>query len=774
MIRKLYLILLVLVFGTIIPSVAQVADKQSFSLMPYPMEVTKGEGKFVFTNKTVVAVEDEGSELIAKDFVQLFSKAAGFTPKLKVGSKKGDVLIRIDKEVKPEAYVLDISSEKIVISTSGAAGAFYALQTIRQLLPLSIEGGSRSDATVWSVPALTIKDEPRFNYRGLMVDVARHFISKAHLFRIIDTMGMLKLNKLHLHLTDDNGWRLEIKQYPLLTEIGSKTVTRPGQAFPERKNARQGEPLVDGGFYTQEDIKEIVAYAAARQIEVIPEIAMPGHSNAALAAYPMLACPVVDKYIGAVPGLGGDHTHLTYCAGNEKVFEFLHHIIDEVVELFPSQYIHLGGDAIRDTHWEECPLCRERMKLEGLNDEEDLLGDFMRRIDRYVRGKGRKVMGWEEIMDANLSKGAVVFDWHGYGHGAVKAGKQGHHFIMTPTGTMYLNAYQGPQWQESVLAFEGTNTLRDIYHYEPVERYWTMSMRSNLLGIQASLWTEFCEKPEDVDYLLYPRLGAVAEAAWSSPISKRWERFLTTLDEYQLRWKAKGIKPSMSMYNIQHKVTPEYGDLKVTLECIRPDVEIRYTQDGTTPNRYSTLYRKPWVVKESRTIKCATFKDGEQMGQTLVLPIQKGAITGKNLLRGNRVERRVLNGVRGSYKNSDGEWAFWAKNDSIALTFDVGTRKRLSHASVGCLNDYGLAIHKPAKVEVWLSDNDVRYWKVAEQKCDLDEVFRTGRSVEDLNFEFDDAARYVRIIMRGAGQCPSYHVRPGMEARICIDEVQIE
>ena len=260
MIRKLYLILLVLVFGTIIPSVAQVADKQSFSLMPYPMEVTKGEGKFVFTNKTVVAVEDEGSELIAKDFVQLFSKAAGFTPKLKVGSKKGDVLIRIDKEVKPEAYVLDINPEKIVINTSGAAGAFYALQTIRQLLPLSIEGGSRSDATVWSVPALTIKDEPRFNYRGLMVDVARYFISKAHLFRIIDTMGMLKLNKLHLHLTDDNGWRLEIKQYPLLTEIGSKTVARPGQAFPERKNARQGEPLVDGGFYTQEDIKEIVAY----------------------------------------------------------------------------------------------------------------------------------------------------------------------------------------------------------------------------------------------------------------------------------------------------------------------------------------------------------------------------------------------------------------------------------------------------------------------------------------------------------------------------------
>lgn len=773
MIRKLYLILM-LAFGAIMLSEAQVADKQFLPLMPYPMEVAEGEGRFVFTNKTVIAIEDEGIEAVAKDFVQLFTQSAGFTPKLKVGSKKGEVLVRKDETVKPEAYVLDVHPEKIVISISGVAGAYYALQTLRQLLPLAIEGGTKSEGVVWAVPAVTVKDEPRFGYRGLMVDVARRFLPKSHLLRIIDTMGMLKLNKLHLHLTDDNGWRLEIKQYPLLTEIGSKTVSRPGQVFPERKNARQGEPLVDGGYYTQEDIKEIVAYAAVRQIEVIPEIAMPGHSNAALAAYPMLACPVVDQYIGAVPGLGGDHTRFAYCAGNEKVFEFLHHIIDEVVELFPSQYIHLGGDAIRNTHWEECPLCRARMKQEGLNDEEDLLGDFMRRIDRYVRGKGRKVMGWEEIMDANLSKGAVVFDWHGYGHGAVKAGKQGHHFIMSPTGTMYLNAYQGPQWQESVLAFGGNNTLKNIYHYEPVERYWTMSMRSNLLGVQASLWTEFCEKPEDVDYLLYPRLGAVAESAWSFPIAKRWERFLMALDEYQPRWKAKGIKPSMSMYNIQHEVTPEFGDLKVALECIRPDVEIRYTQDGTEPSKYSTLYRKPWIVKDSRTIKCATFKDGKQMGKTLVLPIQKSAITGKNMLRSNRVERRVLNGVRGSYKNSDGEWAFWAKNDSIALTFDVGTRKNLSRVSMGCLNDYGLAIHKPVKVEVWLSDNDVRYWKVAEKKSDLDEVFREGRSVEDLNFEFDDAARYVRVILRGAGRCPSYHVRPGMEAQIYIDEVRIE
>lgn len=752
---------------------AQEIEPRPVPLIPYPVNVAEGEGNFVFTSKTVVAFEDEEMEIVVKDFVSLFTDVAGFTPKSKK-AKKGDVFIRKDESLPEEGYVLKVTPEKIEIKAAGSKGTFYALQTLRQLLPSAIEGNVYKEGTVWSVPVVSVTDEPRFGYRGLMVDVARHFISKEHLLRIIDTMGMLKLNKLHLHLTDDNGWRLEIKRYPLLTSIGSKTVRRPGLAFPERRNARQGEPLVDGGFYTQEDMKEIIAYAANRQIEVIPEIAMPGHSNAALSAYPLLACPVVDKYIGAVPGLGSDHTGIVYCAGNEDVFTFLQHLIDEVVELFPSRYIHVGGDAIRNTHWEECPLCRERMRKEDLDDEMDLLGYFMRRIDTYVRGKGRKLMGWEEVMDAYLSKGAVVFDWHGYGHGAVKAGKQGHDFIMAPTGTMYLNRYQGPQWQEPVLAFSGGNTLKNIYQYEPIERYWTMSMRSHLLGIQASLWTEFCEKPEDVDFLLYPRLSAVAEASWSSPIAKRWNRFLGMLEDYQERWKMKGIQPSLSIYNVQHEVLPNFGGLRIALSCIHPEVEIRYTTDGSEPHEYAMLYRKPWMVKQSMTIKCATFKDGKQIGQTLTLPIQINGITGKNMPKSNAVERRLVNGVRGSLKNTDGEWASWTKNDSVALTFDAGSRKNLRLVSLGCLNDFGLGIHKPEKVEVWLSDNDVHYEKVAERRFDLDEIFREGRFVDELKFDFEGVGRYVRIIMKGAGRCPANHVRPGMEMQIYLDEVLIE
>ena len=467
-------------------------------------------------------------------------------------------------------------------------------QTLRQLLPSAIESDECKPDVVWEVPAIRVIDEPRFGYRGLMVDVARHFITKDHLLRIIDTMGMLKLNKLHLHLTDDNGWRLEIKRYPLLTSVGSKTVKREGLTFPERRNARQGEPLEDGGFYTQEDIKEIVAYASNRQIEVIPEIAMPGHCTAALSAYPLLACPTVDRYIGAVPGLGNSHAHVVYCAGNEEVFTFLQNVLDEVIALFPSTYIHLGGDATHNTPWEDCPVCQERMKQEGIEGEVSLLGYFMRRIDRYVRGKGRKVMGWEEIMDANLSKGAVVFDWHGYGHGAIKAGKQGHDFIMAPTGTMYLNTYQGPQWHESVLSFGGVNTLKNIYDYEPVERYWTMSMRSHLLGVQANLWTELLDRPARfLEYQYFPRICALAEVGWTNKELKNYDCFYHRLTKSHYdRLHNMGIAFRLPFPDVVYQNNP----LKVKLPY--DWAVVRYTTDGTEPTATSKVYTGDIVTFE--------------------------------------------------------------------------------------------------------------------------------------------------------------------------------
>ena len=334
---------------------------QPVSLVPCPVSIVPGTGNFHFSAKTTFAVENEEQAVEVRRFTELLTRAAGFTPRIKVGTKKGNVCLTTDAGLKEEAYKLEITSKGINIQAADMQGFFYALQSIRQLLPATIEGGQVTTDIDWAVPAVTITDQPRFGYRGLLVDVARFFSPKENLLRIIDCMAMLKLNKLHFHLTDDNGWRIEIKKYPELTEIGSRRVDRPGKNFSERRNPRQGEPTVEKGFYTQDDIREIVAYAQERHIEVIPEIEMPAHSNAALTAYPLLACPVVNKYIGVLPGLGGENADIIFCAGNDSVFTFLQDVLDEVLELFPSKYIHLGGDEARKTHWENCPLCQARM-----------------------------------------------------------------------------------------------------------------------------------------------------------------------------------------------------------------------------------------------------------------------------------------------------------------------------------------------------------------------------------------------------------------------------
>jgi hexosaminidase len=585
---------------------------QPFSLAPCPVSLVPGTGNFHFSAKTSFAVENEGQAEQVRQFTELLTRAGGFTPRIKVDSRKGDVCLVTDATLKSEAYKLEITIKKITIRASDLQGFYYALQSIRQLLPSAIESEQVTENVDWTVPALTITDQPRFGYRGLLVDVARFFSPKENLLRIIDCMAMLKLNKLHLHLVDDNGWRIEIKKYPLLTEIGSCRVDRPGKTFPERRNPRQGEPTVEKGFYTQDEIREIVRYAQERHIEVIPEIEMPAHSNAALAAYPLLSCPVVDKFIGVLPGLGGNHADVIFCAGNDSVFTFLQDILDEVLELFPSKYIHLGGDEARKTHWEECPLCQTRMKAESLENTEELQGYFMARVARYVQNKGREVIGWDELTNARIPEGSIILGWQGYGQAALKAAELGHRFIMTPARILYLIRYQGPQWFEPITYF-GNNTLKDVYDYEPVQKDWTPQAASLLMGVQACMWTEFCNSPADVDYLLFPRLSALAEVAWTKPARKNWASYLKAMDHFNEHLAAKGIVYARSMYNIQQTVTPKEGRLQVELDCIRPDVQVRYTMDGSVPTAQSPLYTKPLMLTEAKTIKAATFAGNEQL-----------------------------------------------------------------------------------------------------------------------------------------------------------------
>lgn len=744
-------------------------------MVPRPAQMMPGSGNHLFSDQTVFVVENEEQAEVARSLIALFTRTAGFTPKLNVGGE-GNVRLLTDPSLKSEAYSLEVSPQEIIIKASDNKGFFYALQTIRQLLPPSIERESLSDKNLeWSIPVVTIQDEPRYGYRALLLDASRFFIPKENVLRIIDCMSMLKLNTLHFHLTDDNGWRVEIKKYPRLTEVGAWRVDRQDLPFPARRNPKKGEPTPVGGFYTQEDIREMVAYAAERQVEIVPEIDMPAHSNAALAAYPKLACPVVKEYIGVLPGLGGRNSEIIYCAGNDSVFIFLQNVMDEIMELFPSRYIHIGGDEAQKTHWKQCPLCQARMKKEQLANEEDLQGYFMKRISDYVRSKGREVIGWDELTNSSfLPDNSIILGWQGFGQAALKAAEEGHRFIMTPARIMYLIRYQGPQWFEPVTYF-GNNTLKDVYDYEPVQKDWKPEYASLLMGVQGSMWTEFCNKPEDVDYLLFPRLAAVAEVAWTQPDKKDWALFLKGMDRYNEHLAEKGIVYARSMYNIQHKVTPENGVLQVKLECIRPDVEIRYTVDGSEPTASSSLYTDSLTVTAAQTIKSATFAQGEQMGQTLVLPIVWNKATGKPILGNKPNEKLMTNGVRGSLKYTDFEWCCWEKSDHISFTIDLLQKEKLSTFTIGCITNYGMAVHKPKSIRIAVSDDNETYREIAGLHFTAEEIFREGAFIEDFSVDMKGTeARYVRVTAEGAGACPADHVRPGQEARVYFDEIRIE
>lgn len=750
-------------------------------VVPAPLEMKKADGTFTFQAATRIAVPGEEQRLVAQWFAGLFRTAAGFEPKVEVAGQ-GDVLLVLDSSLKEEAYKLDITSDLLQITASSNRGFFYALQTVRLLLPAGIEA-SNAVKEAWKVPAMTVRDEPRFAYRGFMLDVARYFMPKEDVMRLVDCMSMLKLNKLHLHLSDDNGWRLEIKKYPRLAEVGGYRVDRPGIPFPARHNATADEKATVGGFYTQEEMKEIISYAAERQVEVIPEIDIPAHSNAALAAYPEYACPVVKQFIGVLPGLGGKNAEIIFCAGNDRTFAFLQDVLDEVMALFPSKYIHLGGDEAAKANWKKCPLCQQRIRRERLENEEELQGYFMERMSAYVRSHGKEVMGWDELTNSRLPKDAIVFGWQGFGNAALKAAAQGHRFVMTPARVTYLIRYQGPQWFEPLTYF-GNNLMKNLYEYEPVQTNWKPEYEPLLMGVQASMWTEFCHSTEEVYYMVFPRLAALAEIAWAPKKYRNWPAFLKGLDTFTEHLNQKGVTYARSMFNIQQTVRADsLGQLMVKLECERPDVEIRYTLDGSEPSASAICYEQPFVVKESLLVKAATFKDGQQMGKTLELPLKWNKATAKPLLdvtTGKQLKKGdlwlLVNGVRGSERQTDFEWTAPAIGEPLSFTVDLLQAETLNKCSLGSVSFYGMAVHKPRSLKVEVSEDNRTFSTMGILKLDDEKIFQEGRNMEQLGVvaEKPVRARYVRFTLEGAGLCPEGHIRAGQPARFYIDEVVIE
>lgn len=754
--KKIYIWMLVL--AALSPGFSEAKQ----TIIPQPAQYALTEGNFEVPQCWLVksSLERGKSEKLLKILKHDF--------KLSDSSNENDVnlCLKENKGIKDEAYSIDVTPKRVTIEAGSEKGFHYALQSLYQLSYLSDENGK--------IACCEITDSPRFAYRSLMLDATRYFISKEEVLKIIDLASALKFNNLHMHLSDDNGWRMEIKKYPKLTEVGAWRVDRP-EVFPGRMNAVSAdEPTPIGGFYTQDDLREIVAYAGERHINVIPEIEMPAHAAAAIASYPELACPVVDKFVGVFPGIGGKDASIIMCGGNEKVYDFYCDVLDEVMDVFPSPYIHLGGDEADKSIWEQCPLCNQKIQQENLKDYEELQAYFMDRINHYVKSKGRTAMGWDEVTYGDPKEEMVILGWQGNGGVAVKdAKKSGRNFIMTPAKTLYLIRYQGPQWFEPYTYF-GNNTLSDVYNYEPVETDWTPELKEQLLGVQASLWTEFCNSNEDVEYLVFPRAIALADMAWRPEGSADFEGFVEALDYFILELESRNINYAQSMYNIQHKVEPNGDGVTVSLECERPDLQILFALDD---EEKLLPYSKAITLDKSGKLTASTYREGKPMGKTLELNLDFNKATGGGVTSSNcnnELQRVLTNGLRGSERQSDFEWAGWHNRDA-EFVVDLQEVKPINGVKLGTLGFSHTCVAMPENVEIYGSTDGEKYTLLSMVETPQELIFAKEPTIHDIDFgTLDTEARYLKFKAKNPGRIPEGYARNGAVTWLYFDEVMVE
>ncbi|MGE0090656.1 MAG: beta-N-acetylhexosaminidase [Bacteroidales bacterium] len=501
-------------------------------IIPQPVKTELSEGHFLLNEKTEIVFNSQSNGFIkTANYLQQELKnhlnlELDIIESDRINLKNAIILIQDSSKVNhPEGYLLTVSKRNITIVASEANGAFYGIQTLLQLMKV-INDDKRITFSM-NIPAVKIYDYPRFTYRGMHLDVCRHFFDKEFVKKYLDAMAMNKMNTFHWHLTDDQGWRIEIKKYPKLTEIGS---IRKGTMID--KNWKEFDGIPHGGFYTQEDIKEVVQYAADRFITIIPEIEMPGHALAALTAYPELGCTGGPYEVEKTWGVFND----VFCAGNDGTFVFLENVLAEVIDLFPGKYIHIGGDECPKDAWKKCPKCQKRIKDEKLKDEMELQSYLVKRIENFLSSKNKRLIGWDEIIEGGLAPEATVMSWRGT-EGGIHAAKLGHDVIMTPNPICYFDHYQGDPKTEP-LAFGGFSDLAKVYNYEPVPAELNETEAKHILGAQANIWTEYITTPEHIEYMAMPRMCALAEVLWSKPEQKSFENFKLRLKTHVLRLKA--------------------------------------------------------------------------------------------------------------------------------------------------------------------------------------------------------------------------------------------
>ena len=641
------------------------------SVIPVPLKMEQGTGSFLLSEKTKLYTNLQGGEA---ELWENYLKALPVQLKeARMKDRKQMLFLLITPKTtqlpSPESYTLSVTSQRIEIRATSGAGLFYGMQTLLQLMQPASTGS-------YSVPSVEIEDTPRFAYRGLMLDVSRHFSTKEFIKKQIDALAYYKINRLHLHLTDAAGWRLEIKKYPLLTDFAAWRTDPTWKKWWNggRKYLRYDEPGASGGYYTQDDIREILEYARQHYITVIPEIEMPSHSEEVLAAYPQLSCS------------GEPYKNSDFCVGNEETFTFLENVLTEVMELFPSEYIHVGGDEAGKSAWKTCPKCQKRMKDEHLANVDELQSYLIHRIEKFLNNHGRRLLGWDEILQGGIAPNATVMSWRGE-EGGIAAVTSGHHAIMTPGAYCYLDSYQDAPYSQPE-AIGGYLPLKKVYAYDPVPASLTAEQAKLVYGVQGNLWVEYIPTPEHVEYMIYPRMLALAEVAWSAPERKSWPDFHTRALSAVADLQKKGYHP--------FDLSKEIGSRP---ESLQPVSHLALGKKVTYNSSYSPHY-----------------------------PAQ-----------GNTA---LTDGIRGDWTYGDGSWQGFISDNRLDVTIDMEKETPIHSVTAAFMQVVGAEVFLPETVIISISDDGINFTELQKQHFEVSK--ETPIRFTDISWQGEAKGRYVR------------------------------
>ncbi|MBK7443580.1 MAG: family 20 glycosylhydrolase [Chitinophagales bacterium] len=737
-------------------------------IIPAPVSVQSAPGYFVFDPTTYLLGTDFRSYMdgfVIKDYLIKYYNLPLKTATKKIGDGK-IITLKYDSTIAVGngGYFINITKENITITGKNEGGVLYGLLTMMQMI-------EKSGNNTFQIPCGTVEDYPRFEYRGMHLDCARHFFDVDFIKKYIDYLALYKMNSFHWHLTDDQGWRIEIKQYPKLTEIGA---WRSGSMVGHYRD-QQYDTIRYGGFYTQKQIKEIVKYANERHITVIPEIEMPGHCLAALAAYPELGC-VADTTYTVAKGWGVFDE--AFCP-KEETFVFLQNVLDEVMALFPSQYIHIGGDEVEKIRWKNCSHCQQLIKDNNLVDEHGLQNYFIHRIDNYVTSKGRKIIGWDEILEGGITPNATIMSWRGE-DGAIAAAQQNHYAIMTPGSYCYFDYYQGAPLLEP-LAIGGFVTLEKVYQFNPIPAALTADQGKYILGAQGNLWTEYINYPENVEYMLLPRLLALSEVVWS-PLEKRnFDDFSRRLVFHFGLLDKTGTNYAKSVYQVNYRITQTEPGADLLLELIGNkqfgDIHVT-TISGINGAKNAFVYTQPFKLETNIAFVSANMVAGVKNPPVTNIKIQQNTATGKKIIIKNEPSKKysgdgpvtLVNGIEATVTPnwSGNEWLGFSGTD-LEVIIDLGAIDTINSVTVGFLYDKMSWIYPPQSMEIYVSDNQRNFQKAGQTKINSTQK----RVAVKINSSIT-TGRYIKIIAPNYGLIPSGNPGSGSKAWLFTDEISIQ